>query len=368
METKSLKWLKNIGILSSFLTCVGLDPSARAGGFEYMPGPRFQSLRGLGMADAYLPVVDSGGEALFYQPAAIAKLEKTQFEAVNVSLRTNSDYFTNVGLDFYRILTPSAYTTNLNSHVMTSPSVGASALAAFAFRGFSLGVMYENNMMARSDGNGQIAYRSLLQFIPAAGVAVPLAGGIVRLGYSLQWVNKHEAQAYTTNFTSYQDGGLRGAGFSHTGGFQLTLPYKWEPSLNIVARNILGTTYSSGGFIPLASGSVVGTPRSEPMSFDASLSVHPKIGGGGRYSLILMGRDIFNLSQTSIFWRYGLGVEFNLWEKVFLRGGYMQYPSAGFGIKLKGMVIDFTWCTENLNGPGHVDDMQFRLGFRLGAI
>jgi hypothetical protein len=92
-------------------------------------------------------------------------------------------------------------------------------------------------------------------------------------------------------------------------------------------------------------------------------------GGGGRYSLILMGRDVLNQSQTSLLWRYGAGMEVGFLDKFFVRVGYMQNLSIGLGLKTKTFMFDFAWYNENVgDATTPVIDQQFRLQFRIGAF
>ena len=119
-------------------------------------------------------------------------------------------------------------------------AASAQLTPTFYGKGFALGLLMSNDIGATSDAAGNVRYRSLYQFIPAAAFGVRLAGGIVRLGYSVQWVNEAAGDVSVPSGTElgYNQNLAQGSGFSHMVGAALTLPLTYLPQFDLVARNV----------------------------------------------------------------------------------------------------------------------------------
>src|SRR5690606_24664564 len=76
---------------------------------ERVPGSRYTSARAAAMGDAFLPLADDAAAALFYNPAGLGKIRGNWFEPLNLQLQANSGYFSNVSLDFYKVLSLNSY-------------------------------------------------------------------------------------------------------------------------------------------------------------------------------------------------------------------------------------------------------------------
>ena len=65
-------------------------------------------------------------------------------------------------------------------------------MPTYAMKDFGFGVLAQTLDEAKVNSNGSITYRSVYQIIPTAGFALRLAEGIVRIGYSIQYVNESD--------------------------------------------------------------------------------------------------------------------------------------------------------------------------------
>lgn len=217
------------------------------------------------------------------------------------------------------------------------------------------------------DGD-EIRYRTLYQIVPAAGFGIRLAEGIIRLGYSLQWVNASVADvtANEDEVSSYNEGLQRGAGISHNVGFAMTFPIRLLPAINVVARNVGGLKYQPLSLVPIG-GSATETPADEEMSLDAAFSLHPRLGKGSELNFVAQYRDVSNTSGTGVLTRASLGMELNLRETIFLRAGFGSgAPSAGFGLKTNSADFSFAWFTEEIGtGSSSLKDTRFMLQFQI---
>ncbi len=339
---------------------------------DIVPGSRYTSARAAAMSDAYLPLGDDGPSGLFYNPATLGRIRNPQFEGLNLSLYANSGYAGMFNIDFYNVASLSGYLKTLEKNPGTFAGAGFSVIPSAYMRGFAFGVLLQSHLGAVANGDGTVRYRSVYQFVPTVGTGIRLAGGIVRLGYSLQWVN--QASGDFTVLTSdtplgYNQGLAQGSGISHNLGFSLTLPIAYLPSLNLVGRNLFGVRFGTFSLLPLARNSI-GAPANEPASYDASFSIQPKVGGGSYFNFVLEYRDIFNQSKVSALGRAVFGAELSLKDHFYLRGGWGSgYPSAGIGLKRKGGEFALSWYSEELGiGYHSLRDVRYMLQYQVRAF
>lgn len=334
---------------------------------DTVPGSRYTSARAAAMGEAYLPMADDGISALFYNPAHLAGIRRMSFEPLNAQGQLGHGFFTTAGLQFFNVMDLNQYKTTLAGTPSTYGGIGYALAPSFSMPWLAAGVLYEAQYGA-SVANGNIRVKSGYQIVPAIGIGIPLARGIIRLGYSLQWVMKATGDQTVpiANATAWNSGLAQGTGISHTLGFAMTLPIQTNPALNIVVRNLFGTSYASGVLLPLAV-NASGVPATEPMSFDAALSIHPKLGKGSTLSLVAQLRDMLNTSQSPLLYRLCAGAEVGIRDVFFIRLGYRSsWASAGFGVKRPKGEIAFTWYSEDMGNGVTLDrDLKWLLHFQL---
>lgn len=321
-----------------------------------IPGSRYVSARAAALGGAFLPLGDDGASALFYNPAAVGKIRDFKVEPLNLTLTGNGGFVDHLGLNSYKVYSLSAYQPELTLAPNSFQSLGTQIVPAFYNKGFAFGLLISDDFGAMSDADGNVRYRTRFQFIPAGALGVRLAGGIVRLGYSFQYVSKAEGDISLPaggGTLGYNQGLLQGSGMSHMVGGALTLPLTYLPQLNLVARNVGGTTYSGPALIPFAQNSG-GTPAADFMTFDASFSLQPKIDSGIYANFLLEFKDMTARTGTSIFGRLCGGMEISLRDFIILRGGWGQgYPSAGLGFKMKKGEFGIAWYSEEIGTTYH---------------
>lgn len=343
---------------------------------DAVPGARYPSARAAAMGDAYLPLGEDGASALFVNPAIIGKSRDANFTPLDLQFNGSLGYlslFSLSPLNFYQVTSLSSFLPSLQRSPGTYSGVGASVTPTFMTRGFAFGLMMNTELAGQVNTDGSVNYKSLYQLVPAIGTGVKLASGVVRIGYSLQWV--HQASGAVNNLPAttsplgYNQSLGQGSGFSHTIGFALSIPQRYIPSLNLVARNVLGTTFAGSSIYPFAS-NASGSPAREPMTLDASISIQPKTGNGGYVNLVLVYRDMTNTSGISIIGRLAAGLEFSFRDAIYLRGGFGSgYPSAGVGLRKKGGEFSATWANVEV-GSGYLvqKDTRFMLQYQIRAF
>jgi hypothetical protein len=326
------------------------------------------------MGDAYLPLADDGASALFYNPADLGKIRKTDFELMNVSIYGDSGWINNFGnnASFYKVTSLSSYQSTLNANPGVTAGAGGAYLPSFYTKGFAFGILAQTQVSAIKNVDGSYTYRSTYQMIPTVGTGLTLASGIVRIGYSLQLVDEavgtNNVPASSTNL-GYNQSLAQGTGVSQMIGTTVTMPWQYLPAASFVARNLGGTHYSTASLVNFTPNST-GAPPEDKMSFDAALSMQPKIANGSYFNLVLEDRDITDTSGMSILGRVALGAEMSIRNSFFLRAGWGSgYPSAGIGIRDKRGEFTLTWYSEEIGQSYHdMRDERYLFQYAIKAF
>lgn len=339
---------------------------------DIVPGSRYTSARAAAMGDAALSLGDDGASGLFVNPALLARVGGPQVEGLNLSFYANAASAGMMSYDFYKMASLSSYLPALQSHPGEYAGAGFSLAPTAYMKGFAFGVLMNTQLGAVVQDDGSVRYRSLYQFIPSVGTGIRLAGGIVRIGYSLQWVNQASGDItvpQSADPLGYNQGLGQGAALSHNVGFSLTLPIRLLPSFNLVARNILDATFREFTLLPLAR-NTSGVPPSERTTYDASFSIQPKVRGGHHMNLMVVYRDLSNVSQVSYLGRLAAGAEINVRDRFYLRGGWGSgYPSAGLGLKQNRSEFSLSWFSEELGAGYHsLRDVRYLLQYQVRAF
>lgn len=339
-------------MLAFGLAAVLCTVQAFAGVRNVIPGSRFLSARAAGMGDAFLTVGEDGASSLFVNPAAMASGRKMSAELLNLSLEANQDFVGGVDINSIKATSLPSYAPTLP--VGEYPSIGYSILPNFSVGGFGFGMLLQSRISASAAG-GTVNYRSSYRFVPAFGMGARFAGGMFRLGYSLQFVNQAEGEVTgvpaSASPLGYNQQLAQGSAMSHNIGLTLAIPIQYLPTVSLVARNVLGVKYSDFCMIPFARNSP-GVPSTEPMSVDAALSVQQRFRGGGFVNWAVQLKDATNQSGFSLLDRSAFGVEGNFFGRFALRAGYtLGDLQAGFGLKTSRADVNISWHTEELGTP-----------------
>ncbi len=316
-------------------------------------GSRWVSARGAALGGAYLGQVEDVGESLFYNPAGLAKRDGLKGEPFNMIGGMNMDLVKQVDPAMTKFTSLSSYGSDrLQKFPGTDPMIQGGFMTAFGYGGFGFGLVSQAKLIASFDGTNY-RYRSKYQLIPAAGFGWRLASGVLRMGYSLQWVNQSSGDVTvlpSSPNVGYNQGLGQGAGISHTLGMTLTLPYTNQPMISVVGRNIGGLRMNNDGIVKFGV-NPVGRPTKEDMSVDTGLNWMTKLGGKWSTTWSLAYRDLFNVAGISPVAHASAGFELSAGDRVFVRLGFASaYPAVGFGLKAKNASLDFAVYGEELGG------------------
>lgn len=329
-----------------------------------LPGSRYIPVQAQGMGNAFLPLATDNPGALFYQPSALAKKKVNTADIINLQLESNNDFFNSSSFQYPSASSLNGLVTEKNSGKV--PYIGGQLAMGFGYGGFSVGGLYKQNTRATRQED-EVYYKTLYQVIPAAGYGVRLADGVIRMGYSVQWVHEKSAERrvdYSDNI-NFSDNLDQGSGLSHNFGFTMTLPNRFLPSFDVTVRNINKTSFAPFSLVPVAGSSSGTTPETNPMSIDASVSIQPKIHQNSKAFLVVQLNDANNRSNTPIMRRASVGTQIDLGSTFRIRAGVSEgYPSLGFGLDRPMGNFDVSWYSIE-RGSGFRDDRDIRLALQL---
>lgn len=335
--------------IAAFLTMLISIPKSLADRFDettVMP-----SAKALGMGNAGINS-ERGPTSVFYNPANIAaKNTATTLQLMNFAFEGNEMWVgqTQRGGNVNTMDLSKFYDT-LNSNKNAFEQTRFSIYPNVTFRNLSLGLLYQKDrgaMVRETDGALYVRARDIVA--PTAALSFRLFGGILRFGAMVQLLSYGYADKYIVGATrSDADWGKQmsaKSGLAKTGGFTLSLPFKYLPSFSLVARNIGGTSFSRA---PLGTtGSSTSTIPTQKMTYDFGGSFVYYISGQIETKFEVDYRDMLNKNVGSRMQRIFTGAELSMFHFIQLRAGYMHgYPTAGFGIGNQKASVNLSWYSD----------------------
>ena len=349
-----------------------LSASAGATSGDIIPGARYPSARGMALGQSMLANGDTTQEAIFYNPANLGRVGGFHIEPFNFSFQENTHLMKGLGLDSAKFTDLAKYKQNLLDDPNSLKGGSISFFPNFSFGGFAAGALYQSRVSGEADNVGNIHYRSLYQLIPTAGYGLRLASGVLKVGYVVQYVSQSSGDRTVPSSTvplGYNQSIQQGAGLSHNLGMNLTLPYVYQPSFQLVARNIAGLHFTGKPLAKFAQ-NPSGTPDAEKMSVDLGAAYLWHWGSGIELRNSFTYRDFTNSSSTSRLLHLATGFDFGFNEKIFLRFGFASaYPDIGFGLRVGRGRFDLAWYSEEIGGGlRHERDTRYGVQFLIPAF
>jgi hypothetical protein len=334
------------------------------------PGIRYINPYSQSMGGVTLPLSQDIGNSLFNNPAGLARNTKFKAEFLNLDLDIGS---ATLGGISQSMTTLGGLSGTLNSNPNTTYSEGISNLTALSWGGLGVGILYQDRVRAYSDGAASPTahYSTLNNLVPAAGYGLSLARGVLRVGYSLQYVNEASGVASSVSDTSasFLNGVKQGHGFSHTTSVNLALPITYLPTFSLIGRNIGGLHFSGGNLMSPAK-NASGLPTDQPTSIDAAFNFTVRLSGSLKSYWFFEYDDVSNTASLPIFEKMRLGLEILATSAFSVRAGFNgAQVSGGIGFRSESSEINVTYYNDRnpFSNTGYWDTryaLQYKVFFQ----
>jgi hypothetical protein len=316
------------------------------------------SARALGMGNAHIAVVNNS-DAIFYNPAGLAKMSGFQWAILDPGLATNSiDSYQ----DYLDIASDSSDVSQiLNDLYGNQVTLYSGAKSLLSFGGFAFGAygVVDANFAVNNPvyPNIETAYRVDFGFV--AGTGFEVIPDLFHIGFQARRVSRQGGNVpigvstlATLNSEFIQNELSRsGIGYAFDWGATLTLPGSLKPTIAFTWRDMGDTSFE-----PTAADVIAPQPVQQEQI----------IGVGLNYESLLM--DIrpaidfrfLNRSDIQLGNKLNMGVELS-WPVVDVRGGFQQgYLSYGVGFDLWAMRMDVaSYGVELGEFPGQLEDRRY---------
>lgn len=367
-----MRWLKPAILATS--TLASLTVSAQLAEARSSEHWTHYGLRPLGMGNAYVAVADDFN-ALFYNPAGLARLKSWDFEIINPFVMATSNVKGLVADAQNNVKSGSTLSTLelLEKHTGENFGVGLGLTPHFVFRGFGVGIGIEAGVQAEFHRDVTVDLDTGLRVVlPIAfaknfwnerisvGAAVKLrARAGVDQNFSIDDIEAFQKSKNNSPTPGQENRDLEdyvqaGTGYGADIGILFTPTKVMEPTLGISVTDIGGTSYDAYD----VAGSSLGAPELQLASVNVGVSAKP---WKGEWSYLTTAIDMHSINQPYSFSKkLSLGVEGGLGNILKVQTGlYQGYMTAGlqFDVGLLNLRI-LTYAEEIGTSAGYRPDRR----------
>lgn len=321
-----------------------------------------QAIRSLGMGGVYITVVKDT-DVLFYNPAALTKIEGLNWQLFNIGVGTNKDTFESV--DNLRTLTDSSSPSEYNRYFGKKLGAKLNAKSAFAMPYFGFAA-FENGTLSATLHNP--AYPTfdttfLNDYGFLVGGAVDLGSGLsfgatvkrisrwggqkdIGIGHLVSGQNRELLEQFKT----------KGTGHGLDASLMYSAPVPFNPTLAVVWQDIGQTSFARTD----------GTENIPMIKDNLSVGVGTNVDLPGLdWSTSLEMRHLTDSSEQ-IGKKVHVGTEVSL-PLIDLRAGMNQgYQTYGVGVNFFFLRVDAAYYKEELGVyPGQTPDTRAQIGVSL---
>lgn len=319
----------------------------------------YNGARALAMGGAYVTAVNDE-TSLFTNPAGLGKVRDLFFTVADPEADMSQELtsivdFSNADQIFAVQGLLDTLNANKGKHFHARGQVSPSIVVP----NFGVGALAKWSTDGEVDTEGttfNFDYTNDYAFV--MGYNFRIWDGIIKLGFNGKLINRvevHEDFPATSTGLLMKDIASEGLGVGSDVGLILTAPIKYLPSIGAVLHDVGGTTFT------LTDGSINATqerrPERQKQKLDAGFSIFPILGNGIRFTLTGEVHDVMTEDEEEmrdIMRRVHGGIEFNIHDFFFLRGGMNQrYWTAGFEFASERIQLQGTAYGEEI---GTVDE------------
>ncbi len=324
--------------------------------------------RSLSMGNVGIASAEDGTTAMFYNPAALARNKRTTVEIFNPQFDVGSGVFGLGGSESYsKHMALGKVRPLLEAKPGKASYLGTSIYPNVSAQNFNFGILGKAEGGAYSDGLN-LTYRSRYLVIPTLGLAMGTLGGRFRLGFAARAIQITENDETTTRQgVGYTVNAAEGFGLGLDAGALITVPWYGLPTLGFVARNVGDTTFPGSAPFSMATGTSTRRQKVK-MTYDAGFSLSPKFSKKSGLVFAVDYRDVQNVHNVTTRRRINLGLEFNIFQALYLRTGFGRgYWTAGMGLASKYGSLDMGTYAEELDDRSFGAKQDRRISLRYGS-
>lgn len=337
--------------LKMFLIVFLLNRSVFAGEYRTF----FEGIRALGMGGAQIAVVNDE-TALLANPAALGKLRNFYGTIIDPELDFSGNFLT-----LYQAKPFSGFfdPNDIKQTVLASPGkhyhAGAKFFPSFVAKNFGIGIFSHYLLDMEADSSTimrHLYYRNDLAFV--LGYNIRFFDGRIKLGFNAKLISRQEVDQTNIDTATVTDLsvaalGSEGAGLGTDVALILTAPWKYLPTLSVVARDLGNTKYDQMRNVrPLGNANAAPTATAQDVDIAMALfPIHNKYVRSTwtiEYKGYLTAQNDPDSSK-----RMHFGWEMNLGDLFFLRAGYNQrYWTAGLELATEKFQFQFASYGEEV--------------------
>lgn len=316
----------------------------------------YNGVRALGMGGVVVPTVNDE-TALISNPAALGRLRGPILTVLDPEGEMSSSgpgiLTKERSTEFLAFNDPQKFLDRLNLSPDKYMHVGGHLFPSFVTTNFGIGIHanYQTDGEVVTDpAPSQFNYFYRQDLALLLGVNFRFWDGRIKIGVSGRAINRAEVDTtLPASSTGLQFKNLvkEGGAIAGDAGLILTAPWAWLPSLAAVYRDVGGTNFDlNDGFLYNSSQ----RPSYVRPSVDAGFSISPILGNKTRLVIAGEVRDVQTLSdEPDKMKRYHAGLELNIADTLFLRGGMNQrYWTGGLEFSMPYIQLQFASYGEEV--------------------
>lgn len=320
----------------------------------------YNGVRQLGMGGVAVATVNDE-TSLMLNPAGLGKLRNKILTVFDPELEVSEnvyDILSDNDFDYTELMSAQ----DILNTLLTSPDqhyhLKAQLSPSFVMPNFGLGVLgswnYDAEVVSASS-EFNIRYRN--DYAAMLGYNLRLFDGRVKLGFTGRYINRAEVDTTVpSNSTNLEWDSLvnEGSGVAADIGLLLTGPWTYLPTIGAVVRDAGNTSYTMGSGMFYDNRP---TPDTTPQTIDVGFSITPILGKHVRLQIAADYRDVTDAyEEDEAIRRTHAGMELNIYDHIFIRGGYNQgYWAAGLELAFQFMQFQFASYGEEIGDVGGVE-------------
>lgn len=331
----------------------------------------YNGIRSLGMGGASIAVANDE-TSVFSNPAALGKLRDPFITIFDPELHFGADTSSFVSGFSFDVLSLDGLTEKISEHPGRNFHLKANLFPSIAVPNFTFGVLLKYDINGTVDSeNDEIDLNYTQDFAAVLGYNLRFWDGRIKVGFSGRYINR--AQITDQNPIPLSDAGnvefdqlaQNGGALAADAGVILTAPWKWLPTLAVTVRDIGNTSFGLGSGFASGNGE---QPDTVEQSIDAAIAFFPIMSNRTRSTFTIEMRDILSDDQEDkddIMRLFHAGVEFNIYDVLFLRGGWHQrYWSAGIEFVMARLQFQLATYGEEIGtASANQEDRRYALKF-----